>query len=752
MGTTAEKLLYLNDTKAICAANIETKGVDVPAGATFREIAALILDIEGGGTPGGNNTIFRPASDAIKQIANPTTQHWNLLNEATPNDTTYIYDNSGITRWDLYTITGAAIPTGSIISKIVITARTKDSTGHAAAEAIILKTGGTIYEGSPHATGTSFADFTAEWTQNPATAAAWTISDILALQIGIKFYINTLHSCSQIYCTVYWSDNPGGGGGNLLPVTGQTASVADGDDGDLQKGAAKGFTLSGNLVSSAGVGIMFIKDVCQIFPGEVSGTLTGGAAWDGAAHSYARGNVANADVSSGGVYWQQNTNYILNDMVTPGSGRYKCKLAHFSSEHQPGLTGSEWENVWDFISTIPWYYGINFLLNDMVNHNGKLYKCKLAHTANNYRPWFSMNYKDKWDHVINYWNYGYTYAVGDALNDNYYPYRCILAHTSSAADRPGMGGNWQTYWKAVPGWQESTNYAIGDTVSYYNQWYDQRISRCKAAHYSSNYEPGMSMDWTTAWDKITTGTWYNETDYTDGDKVYAPNYNFYTCTIDHRSSNHYPGMSFDWATYWDNISVQSWYNYTSYVVGSRVSHYNGMQTSNFECIYDHTANYSSEPDSGGDWLTYWKRLPKAVICKGSHTSGAASEPYWGADWTDYWIPTPWLLDGYGLTTPAYYKWAEFISLCNDLNYGGFNDWRMPNLFELLTLLDFSKGSGNPLIPAGFAANLQSNYWTSTAYAAYSGNAWRISLYDGGTSYESITYPMSNLYCLPVRSL
>ncbi len=38
------------------------------------------------------------------------------------------------------------------------------------------------------------------------------------------------------------------------------------------------------------------------------------------------------------------------------------------------------------------------------------------------------------------------YIAGDhVINDNV-QYKCILAHTSAAADEPGTGGNWETYW------------------------------------------------------------------------------------------------------------------------------------------------------------------------------------------------------------------------------------------------------------------------------------------------------------------
>ena len=55
MGTTAEKLAYLADTKTDIKNAIVAKGVDVPEGTTFRQYAEKIGDIVSSG--GGNKPI-----------------------------------------------------------------------------------------------------------------------------------------------------------------------------------------------------------------------------------------------------------------------------------------------------------------------------------------------------------------------------------------------------------------------------------------------------------------------------------------------------------------------------------------------------------------------------------------------------------------------------------------------------------------------------------------------------------------------
>ena len=80
-------------------------------------------------------------------------------------------------------------------------------------------------------------------------------------------------------------------------------------------------------------------------------------------------------------------------------------------------------------------------------------------------------------------------------------------------------------------------------------------------------------------------------------------------------------------------------------------------------------------------------------------------------------------------------WKEALSYCENLEYAGKNDWRLPNKNELMTLLDLSKEeepfSSFPDMPAD-------GFWSSTAYDYYDsynkvlsdGYAW-MSYFKGG---------------------
>jgi hypothetical protein len=41
------------------------------------------------------------------------------------------------------------------------------------------------------------------------------------------------------------------------------------------------------------------------------------------------------------------------------------------------------------------------------------------------------------------------YVVDELVNDTGVEYVCIVAHTSTAADRPGVGANWEDFWEVL---------------------------------------------------------------------------------------------------------------------------------------------------------------------------------------------------------------------------------------------------------------------------------------------------------------
>ncbi|MBX9598353.1 MAG: DUF1566 domain-containing protein [Burkholderiales bacterium] len=92
-------------------------------------------------------------------------------------------------------------------------------------------------------------------------------------------------------------------------------------------------------------------------------------------------------------------------------------------------------------------------------------------------------------------------------------------------------------------------------------------------------------------------------------------------------------------------------------------------------------------------------------------------------------------------------WENAISSVEKANYCGYTDWRLPNVTELKSLINY--GESNPATSQVFANVSQKNgYWSSTSYAFNDSLAWYVPFRgDGGVNVPNKT---NNNYVWPVR--
>ena len=91
---------------------------------------------------------------------------------------------------------------------------------------------------------------------------------------------------------------------------------------------------------------------------------------------------------------------------------------------------------------------------------------------------------------------------------------------------------------------------------------------------------------------------------------------------------------------------------------------------------------------------------------------------------------------------------EAVHYCENLNFAGFDDWRLPTVKELLSITDDSMGN-RPTINKAFqnvaykmsdrGEKMYGKYWSSTKDADGSSAAWAVSFW----------YSASNLYDIPL---
>ncbi|MDO9566324.1 MAG: DUF1566 domain-containing protein [Candidatus Desulfaltia sp.] len=118
--------------------------------------------------------------------------------------------------------------------------------------------------------------------------------------------------------------------------------------------------------------------------------------------------------------------------------------------------------------------------------------------------------------------------------------------------------------------------------------------------------------------------------------------------------------------------------------------------------------------------------------------------------TDQFTGLMWSKDADPAAGP--FNWFQALDAVSGLNakrYCGHQDWRLPNINELASLVDRSIYA--PALPGIHPfLNIKAWYWTGTTTAEYRNHAWRIYFFLGNIDYGH-KYHMLN-YVWPVRTI
>jgi len=109
-----------------------------------------------------------------------------------------------------------------------------------------------------------------------------------------------------------------------------------------------------------------------------------------------------------------------------------------------------------------------------------------------------------------------------------------------------------------------------------------------------------------------------------------------------------------------------------------------------------------------------------------------------------WIKNP---SEAGLSSPMY--WYDAVNACENLNFAGHDDWRMPNINELMSIVDHSRYDpawDTMFFP--YPPDSWTPFWSSTSYMSWSDGVWAMYPYDG---YKTVwSKPWDMCYVRPVR--
>jgi hypothetical protein len=90
-----------------------------------------------------------------------------------------------------------------------------------------------------------------------------------------------------------------------------------------------------------------------------------------------------------------------------------------------------------------------------------------------------------------------------------------------------------------------------------------------------------------------------------------------------------------------------------------------------------------------------------------------------------------------------YNWGSAINYCEGLTLGGSSDWRLPNINELRSLVDYSKSTSPSINTNFFPSSISTRYWASSTYALNTSSAWVISFSSGSITGDSNTKTSNN---------
>lgn len=107
----------------------------------------------------------------------------------------------------------------------------------------------------------------------------------------------------------------------------------------------------------------------------------------------------------------------------------------------------------------------------------------------------------------------------------------------------------------------------------------------------------------------------------------------------------------------------------------------------------------------------------------------------------------WAADGneIGCNNGQLISWNNAIDYCLITDFAGFTDWRLPNIKELMSIINY--GLKTPAVKQPpFANTKYDKYWSSTTYRPVTTNAWHID-FNSGIVYQAAKTTSYYLRCV-----
>ncbi len=111
-------------------------------------------------------------------------------------------------------------------------------------------------------------------------------------------------------------------------------------------------------------------------------------------------------------------------------------------------------------------------------------------------------------------------------------------------------------------------------------------------------------------------------------------------------------------------------------------------------------------------------------------AGQEDQSVWRDEWTG--------LDWQNRNLPRAQSWPAALFYCQGLQYGGYDDWRLPDRFELQGVLRYGQGS-----PSWVFDEVDYVFWTSSSLASDWTMAWNVQSIDGFVMHANPKFALPN---------
>lgn len=163
--------------------------------------------------------------------------------------------------------------------------------------------------------------------------------------------------------------------------------------------------------------------------------------------------------------WKTKTNYIVNNVVMNDNKLYRCTKAHTSTTDIYADIAN-----WEYIAPFhDWKTSTQYVLNDIVINDKKIYRCTTAHTSTNTFDETKWEEISALENTVRPWATKTDYKANDLIYIDNVLYKCNTAHTSTTFSADVS--KWDNLYSNIRDFADNTFYKKGSYVLYNNDIY-----------------------------------------------------------------------------------------------------------------------------------------------------------------------------------------------------------------------------------------------------------------------------------------